>query len=49
MFKVIQHSDESEFFEMLGKENSWAEKIDLKESDISDAIKTVRASRKAKS
>lgn len=46
MLKVIQQPDESEFFEMLDKENKWAEKVGLKESDISDAIKTVRASRK---
>lgn len=49
MFKVIQQLDKNEFFEMLDKENRWAEKIGLKESDISDAIKTVRASRKTKS
>lgn len=46
MLKPIKEPDKNEFFQMLEKENEWAEKVGLKESDISEAIKNVRAANK---
>lgn len=46
MLKVIQKPDEKEFFKMVDKENQWAKEVGLKESDVSEAIKKVRASHK---
>lgn len=46
MLKPIETPDETEFFKMLDEENKWAKKVGLLESDISDAIKSVRQSHK---
>lgn len=46
MLKPIKEPDKKDFFQMLEKENEWAEEVGLKESDISEAIKNVRAANK---
>ncbi|MBR1402910.1 MAG: AbrB/MazE/SpoVT family DNA-binding domain-containing protein [Treponema sp.] len=46
MLKPVEEPDEKEFFQLLEKEQEWARKVGLKESDITEAIKKVRASHK---
>ena len=46
MLKPIEEPNEQEFFRLLQKENDWAKKVGLTETDIADSIKRVRASHK---
>ena len=43
MLKPIAEPQEKEFFQMLDREQKWAEEVGLQESDIDEAIRTVRS------
>lgn len=48
LLKPITMPDLSEFESLMKESKKWAEKVGMKQSDIDDAIKTVRKRKKTK-
>ena len=46
MLKLVKEPDPQEFWAMLAKEREWAESVRMNQADITEAIKSVRASHK---